>query len=212
MPNAAPARQPRVTLSFDGPAGPPDLFVQAADGGWYPAYSVRDRLVDGVFVTTFYVHHPEGAAALTAERVNELAAVGRVLAPTALLAVVDDEPAPPARPVRAADRPAAPSPRLVDLDEDGPSRWEKMRKLLNARCGQYAGHVDGDRDLADRVRHGAARFVSEGRTESSMDLDTAEMEDAVTYVEHLLHDAGFDLEAADAEYRQRRAARLRSAA
>ena len=95
------------------------------------------------------------------------------------------------------------SVRLVQLDETGPTRWERLRRLLNARCGQAASHADADHD---DLRHAAAKFASGGRTESSMRLTEAEMEAAVSYVEQVLHVLGFDLEAADAEYAARRLA------
>lgn len=187
----------------------PDLFVLAADGTWCPAYQMRDRVIDGVYRTTFYVHHASGVAAVTPARLNELAEADRVLAPSALgtvpvIAVVDDDDETP------ASRPQ--SARLRDLDgETGATRWERLRRLLNARAGQYAKLTGAD---ADDVRHRAAEAASGGATTSSMDLTESEMEDAVTIVEHILEDAGFNLAAADAEYAARRASRpaLRRAA
>ncbi|PAP79609.1 hypothetical protein B1759_14915 [Rubrivirga sp. SAORIC476] len=97
----------------------------------------------------------------------------------------------------------APSVRLVRLDETGPSPWEKMRRLLNARCGEAAKHFDADHD---NLRHAAAEFASNGRTDSSMKLTDAEMGQAVSYVEEVLRVLGFDLDKADAEYAARRLA------
>lgn len=191
----------RVTVTLDAPQGcTPDLYVQAADGVWCAAFAVRDRILDGVYVTSIYIHHPAGTFATTAERVAELRALGRVAEPGDFVVVVEAAAPTPDR---------APSPRLRLLDESGPSRWEKLRRLLNARCGQYERHTG---EVADDVRHGAATYVSDGRTRSSMDLTESEVEDAVTFVEHLLWEADFDLDAADEAYRLRRARRLRQAA
>ena len=193
--------------------GPPDLFVHTHDGRWAPAYRVEGDVVDGVARTGAVVCDPAGTDAvefLSADRLSALADADRLLgyspfvglAP--IIAVVDDTP--------------RPSPRLVDLDEGpvhgpgGPSEWEKLRRLLNARCGQLRKHMGRPREFADEVRHRAAEGASAGQTTSSMDLSAGEMEDAVSYVEHLLGAVGFDLDAADAEYRARRGAALRRAA
>lgn len=95
------------------------------------------------------------------------------------------------------------SVRLVQLDEAGPTTWEKHRRLLNARCAQAAEHAGADHD---EMRHAAAAFASLRRTESSMRLSEGEMVDAVSYVEEVLRVLGFDLDAADAAYRARRLA------
>ena len=195
---ASSATGARVTVDTDGLT--PDLYIQAANGIWYPAFAVRERVIDRVFVTTYFAHVGERGVPVTAERVASLRAEGRVTNPGDFVVAVE---AVPPRPAAAPDR--APSRRLRTLDESGTSRWERLRRLLNARCGQWAGHTDED---ADAMRHAAARFVSEGRSDSSMSLTESEMEDACTYVEHCLDGAGFDLDAADEAYRLRRAARL----
>lgn len=195
---ASSATGAHVSVDTDGLT--PDLYIQAANGIWYPAFAVRDRVIDRVFVTTYFAHVGGRGVPVTAERVATLRAEGRVANPGDFVVTVE---ATPPRPAPAPDR--APSRRLRTLDESGTTRREKMRRLLNARCGQWEGHTGEE---ADDMRHAAARFVSEGRTESSMDLSESEMEDACTYVEHCLDGAGFDLDAADEAYRARRAARL----
>ena len=102
----------------------------------------------------------------------------------------------------APDRKPRASARLARLDEAGPTRWEKLRRLLNARCGQIQKHRG---DEHDAMRHEAARNASSERTESSRELSESEMEDAISYVEHELWTAGFDLDAADEAYRARQA-------
>ena len=180
-------------------AGEPDLFVRAADDVWCPTYRMRDRVLQDVYVTTYYIHHPRGVFARTQDRIEQMSAEGRVLKTLPLIAIVDDEPS-----ASAGDRPAIPSRRLRLLDESGPTRWEKLRRLLNARCGQLQKHRG---DEHDAMRHEAARNASSERTESSRELNESEMEDAVSYVEHELWASGFDLDAADAEYRARQEAK-----
>ena len=185
----------------------PDLFVRAFGGRWLPAYRVASDLVAGAARTTVFVHDPDADRfeAVAPDRLARLAEAGRVLHPTPVFAVVDDDPpAPEGAPDDEGDPPK--SLRLVDLDEDGASRWERMRRLLNARCGQLADHLGQPREYADDVRHTAAAYASDRRTSSSMRLVYSEMEEAVSYVEHLLHEEDFDLDAADEAYRQRRRA------
>lgn len=124
------------------------------------------------------------------------------------------------RPERGA-RPPMPdagdaAPKRLRRVPPAPTTKESLRRLLCARCVQLERRTGED---ADTTRHEAALAASADRafgapTSSSKGLDAAEMADAVTWVEHRLDEAGFDFEAADAEYQERQAARaaLRSAA
>lgn len=183
----------------------PDLMVQTADQSWHPAYRVVGTTLDGAERTMVALDLPAGAEVITPERLDSLASAGRVLAVSHLIAVVNDDP--PAR----DDAPVGYSVerRSSRLNGTGATRtadrWENLRRLLNARCGQLEKTTGEDHD---EIRHRAASVASDRRTESSMDLTESEMEDAVTAVEHELWEAGFDIEKADAEYAERRAQKM----
>lgn len=112
-------------------------------------------------------------------------------------------------PMDAADEaPREPSERLATIrrvKSNVPVR-ELLRRLLNARAVSLQKTTGED---ADDTRHRAVFDATRGRTDSSVDrtLTDDEMGDAVSFVEDRLHAAGFDFEAADAEYRARRFAR-----
>ena len=180
----------------------PDLMVQTADQAWCPAYRVVGTAVDGVARTLIALDLPDGTEIVTPERLDTLASDGRVLVVAPLIAVVNDDP-PALTVVTTPDPPR--SARLNHTAAKTVDRWEKLRRLLNARCGQLEKTTGEDHD---DIRHRAASVGSDGRTESSMDLTESEMEDAVTSVEHELWEAGFNIEAADAEYAERAAAKL----
>jgi hypothetical protein len=183
-------------LQIHPDAGRPNAFVKAADGVWCAAYEERERVIDGVSVTTWYVHHPaEGVHAVTPDRLGALYAEGRV------------STADPARAAAPAERPGA--RRLATLpayDPDVPHR-ERLRRLLNARCKSLQEMTGAP---ADDVRHRAVGEATFFMTESSMDprITDDEMGYAVSYVEHELYEAGFDFERADAEYFARRLRRI----
>ncbi|HEX8385581.1 MAG TPA: hypothetical protein VF576_05335 [Rubricoccaceae bacterium] len=188
-------------LQINPAAGPPDCFVLAADGVWCPTYEVRERVIDRVYASTWYAHHPAaGVQAVTPARIGELHAEGRVRA-TALHA------SPPAVPAAGPDSPR--SRQLVSLptyDRAVPLR-ERMRRLLNARCKSLEGLTGQD---PDEMRHRAVGEATFWMTESSVDprVTDDEMEYAVSFVEHELYEAGFDFEKADAEYFARRLVRI----
>lgn len=106
------------------------------------------------------------------------------------------------------EAPRSPSERLATIRRvktDVPVR-ERLRRLLNARCGSLE-KLTGE--TADDTRHRAVFDATNGLTDSSMDwrLTDDEMGDAVSYVEDRLQAAGFDFEAEDAAYFERRHAR-----
>src|SRR5690606_7600200 len=110
---------------------------------------------------------------------------------TAGLALVEPSAASAATPVPPAQdrRPLRRVPRAE-------TTWEGLRRLLNARCTAWERFTGED---AGDMRHAAARYASHGRTESSRQLrNEHEMGEAVSFVEHALHEAGYDLTAADA--------------
>ena len=63
----------------------PDLLVQTLDGVWRPPFHVRDRLREGVYVSSCYVHVGDRSHPLTAEQVETLREQGRVKVPSTRL-------------------------------------------------------------------------------------------------------------------------------
>lgn len=227
---------PELTLTASATEAPA-LEVADLNGDWHPAYVVRDRILDRTFATTVYVHHRAadgtslGAIAVCEAKLGQYAAEGRVRpfvspVPSGDGAHVEGEyvvayeaTAPDDEPMRPLSERAAAARRMPEAK----TRWEAMRRLLNVRCTAWEKHTGED---ATEMRHEAARRASENRpyrrdlpagfrapVSSSMALDLGgawgsdEMEHAVSFVEDLLVGAGYDLDAADAEYRARQARR-----
>ena len=141
-------------------------------------------------------------AGLTAAETAELKAL------QALLWELHDETKADAALAQPAEAPHAPSARLAGIrrvDMNVPLR-ERLRRLLNARCASLQTLTGEDHD---DTRHRAIFDATRGLTDSSMDrrVTEDEMGDGVSYVEDRLHAAGFDFEAADAPYWERRHAR-----
>lgn len=212
-PQGATTRQARITIDPDGAV--PDLVVLAADGHWTPGYWVSDRVLDRTFETVLYLHHPSGVAAVTRARVDELAAEGRVHVVTRVLAVVGNDATAEAASADAhldrlvADRAPAqrPSARRRAQGTRG------LFGLMHVRCTQWLEHTG---ESGDQLRARAVSYVTEGRTDSSAGFDKperrADLEDVVTYMEHELWRAGFDVDAADAAWQaEQDAARAASA-
>ena len=194
----------------------PDLFVRTHAGTWCPAFRHTSDLVAGVARTSILVHDAASGRIepLSPERLDELAAANRVMAPTYLIAVVNDDP-PETTDIGATDDRYSTSPLptdserlrgILDLDPYANPREElseTLRRLLCARCGELAP----DSEAADELRHELASIVSDGRTDSSLDLTGPERAAAVREGEARLRTAGFDLAASDAAHSSRRARR-----
>ena len=53
-------------------AGRPDAYALAADLVWCAVYAERRRIVEGVYETAYYAHHPKGVWPLTRAEVARL--------------------------------------------------------------------------------------------------------------------------------------------
>lgn len=108
-------------------------------------------------------------------------------------------------PVETRREPSERQIRLRRVDMNVPLR-ERLRRLLNARATSLH-KLTGE--YVDDVRHEAVADATGNRTDSSMDRSVTEDEmcDACTYVEDRLFHVGFDFDAEDAAYWERRALR-----
>ncbi|HEX9950303.1 MAG TPA: hypothetical protein VGB53_00910 [Rubricoccaceae bacterium] len=183
-----------------------DLCASERMAGLGYADFVRVHFPGGVDTSGGWRHDDAEVARFRAEAAEQRARFDRIADETGTTAAQVSEIA-AALAGDAAPR-RAPSERQVRLrrvDMDVPMR-EKLRRLLNARCTSLH-KLTGE--YVDDLRHDAVSDATGGRTDSSMDRTVTEdeMGHACTYVEDRLFHAGFDFDAEDAAYWERRAAR-----
>jgi len=127
----------------------PDLFITAADGTVCPAFECRDRIGGGRVAVSYTVQHPtDGAFNVTARRVAELRAEGRV------------EPAPAAT-VAPSRLPAPAAPRPPGSTA---ARLARAARAVQMRTAHAAARGAGSGSGGDASTTYSARLAEALRT------------------------------------------------